>query len=314
MRAVALVTLVACGSQKDPHPGAGSATVRDASALEVATNLRSVQVPEPVVALPKHVAFHVLDRGRGEHQALRYRRSPGSRTYLTRTHLTSRELTAGTWGATITLPPITNPFAIITPPTGALTLRAERGATDESSPRARQYLASWNILVDHAITLELDERGQLGAVRFAGPPPTPTAVDELTQRLFAMTVPLPEEPVGDGARWRVITVLRQPPAIVKQTATYTLIARHPRWKIDVHIQRIAEPQPLHDPTLPAGVAAELVGGVRELRGTVEVDPAQPLPTGELAVSSTLHLRFATRGSAQDEQIFEDTGTIELRAR
>lgn len=192
----------------------------------------------------------------------------------------------------------------------ALAAEVAGGAT----PITDQYVAGWNAIADRRVSIALDDRGQLGAITFPDDPAAkPSAqTDELAQRLLGTLVPLPEEPIGAGASWRVVTVLRQRPAVVKQTATYKLVKRDAAaWTIEVEVARIGEPQTLIDPAIPADTSIELVTLVRKLRGTIVVDPTLPFGTGELAVESTMHLRVQSKGRGAAEEILEDTGTIRL---
>jgi hypothetical protein len=195
------------------------------------------------------------------------------------------------------------------------------GQAAAASPDANAYLAPWRTLLQgRPITLDLDDRGAVTAIRFDDDSSGATSTqarDELVQRLLALIVPLPAEPVGTGASWRAVTILRQGPAVAKQTAIYTLIARGPaRWKLHVKLQRVGQRQPIVDPGLPPATAAELVALFRALEGDVEVDPALPLIAGgALTVESRLHARLQPPASAGQprpaivEQMFEDTGKV-----
>jgi len=162
-----------------------------------------------------------------------------------------------------------------------------------------------------------DVRGGFSAIRFNDDPTnarSARAKDELAQRLLSLIVPVPVEPVGTGASWRVVTILRQGPAYAKQTATYTLTSRTAgAWKVHAQLQRVGEEQRISDPSLPPGTTADLLAMFRNVEGDIEIDPAQPLVTGgSLAIESRLHVKLQAPGqtAAQAlEQIFEDTGTV-----
>jgi hypothetical protein len=195
------------------------------------------------------------------------------------------------------------------------------GQAAAPSPDADAYLAPWRTLLQgRPIALDLDDRGAVTAIRFDDDPSGATSArarDELVQRLLALIVPLPAEPVGTGASWRVVTILRQGPAVAKQTATYTLIARGPRrWKLHVVLRRVGQRQQIVDPALPRAASAELVAMFRALEGDVEVDPALPLIAGgTLTIESRLHARLQPPAPAGQprpaiiEQMFEDTGKV-----
>jgi hypothetical protein len=133
-----------------------------------------------------------------------------------------------------------------------------------------------------------------------------------------LTVPVPAEPVGLGASWRVVTILRQGAIVAKQTATYTLTGRTAqRWKLHAALQRSAQTQAIVDPPPPPGATVELVALFRVLEGDIEIDPRLPLiASGGLAVESRVHARMqlprppgASQAPPATEQMFEDTGKL-----
>jgi len=322
----ALAALVACkGSPQaadEPAEAKGSAGVAIAppqvAPPQVAPPLvapRSVVLDEPVVELPRQEAFTLLDPGKGARAVLRYALAPGTASYATATDLTARHL-AGARDQPPALPRIRDGFAvtIAADHPDRLTLRGLAGDAARSTPETERYLAPWRALLqDRTATLRFDARGAISAIELEHAPSSTAAADgrgELVQRLLARIVPVPEEPVGDGASWRVVTILRLGPAYAKQTATYTLVARGAAgWKLHLRLVRVAEPQAMDDPTLPAGATVELLGLSRTLDGEVECDPGHPLITrGTLAIESRVHVRLSRKGEPATEQVIEDTGT------
>ncbi|MDX2088349.1 MAG: hypothetical protein SFX73_10890 [Kofleriaceae bacterium] len=293
--------------------GTGAIRYRQPVAVSaVAVERASVRVPRleaPPVALPFRKSFVLLDAGTGPKSSLRYAHR-GTATFLSETHLTSRRLADGTWSAAQPITPIRSGF-VITVGERAPTMRA-RALPGEllgaPTSDATAFLAAWKAIEGRELSLELDRRGLLGKIVFADDPKNQRsreANDEVVQRLLTVFVPVPEEPVGVGATWRVITVLRQAPAVVRQTATYKLLGRGPDgWQIGVEILRFSGPQALDE-------SLELVALVRKLSGTLVVDPGHPLPTGELAFESTLHVRVSDRARGRREEIVEDTGVVRL---
>jgi len=273
--------LVACGTRTperdrhEPTRDKSAATSPVAAAPTPASAPRTVEISEPPIALPRELAFELLEPGKGARAPLRYAFEAGTLRFVTRTELTSRELVDGTWREPATAQPSTSELGVNVERDGRVVMRAANAS-------------------DLAITL--DARGRTPELATHA-----SAAEDVVQRMLATVVPLPEQPVGLGARWRVVTALRQQGAVLKQTATYTLAARDSRWTIAVDVQRLAEPQRV--------MGVELVAIVRRLQGTFELDPTRPFPrTGTLAVTSTVHARTGSR-----ETIVEDTGTIELRA-
>ena len=126
-------------------------------------------------------------------------------------------------------------------------------------------------------------------------------------------VPWPREPIGVGARWRVITLLRIGGAYVKQTATYELTALDgARATIAVALTRLAERQLLALPGLPAGAEAELIGLVREQTGTVTVDLAAPLPlAGRFETTLSSHAQFRAGAAPALDEVADDRAVLTL---
>jgi hypothetical protein len=276
-----------------------------------------IVMDEPVIELPHQESFQLLDRGKGARATLRYAPGAGTSAVMARSALTSRHLDRGAFSRPVALPAIRDGFEVAAAADhpGRLALRAMTGAAAAASPDADAYLAPWRTLLQgRAVTLDIDDRGAISAIKFDDDPAGATSVrarDELVQRLLSLVVPLPDEPVGTGASWRAVTILRQGPAVAKQTAIYTLVARGPaRWKLKVKLQRVGKQQQITDPTLPPGTSSELIAMFRALEGSVEIDPAVPLiAAGSLTVESRLHARLQLPGSAPVEQMFEDTGKI-----
>jgi hypothetical protein len=289
---------------------------------------RVVMMEAPPVELPRQESFQVLDAGKGARAPLRYTFATRTTAVMARSQLTSRQLERGAFGKPVALPAIRDGFEIATAADHPerLTLHALPAKLAARSGDASAYLAPWRTLLQgRRFTVAIDNRGGLTAVRFDDDPSglaSERARDELTQRLLALIVPLPYEPVGTGASWRAVTILRQGPAIAKQTATYTLVSRTAaRWKLKVKLQRVGEQQDIADPTLPPGTSSELVALFRALEGTVEIDPELPLiAAGGLTLESRLHARLQlpqapgqTERPAAVEQMFEDTGKITVVA-
>ncbi|MGN6103530.1 MAG: hypothetical protein ACTHU0_00255 [Kofleriaceae bacterium] len=304
--------------------GSGSASPRPPIQVQKYA-LPATQVMEaPPIALPRQERFRLLDPGQGARTVLRYAPAVETIEYQTETRLVSRALDHGQFGKPVELPAIRDGFAI-TPSSGLIELRAlagESAASKDEAARAaaEQYLASWRArLQNRRATVGLDARGQLGAITFNDDPTGARSApsrDELAQRLLAVIVPLPEDPVGRGARWEVVTVLRQGPAYVRQTATYTLVERGPHsWKLHVELLRVAEEQRVSDPALPPGTVVDLVAMFRRLEGDIEIDPARPLiASGRLTIESRLHANIKPAGQPAVEKFLEDTGEIAFSTR
>jgi hypothetical protein len=316
------------GSGAPPGSAAGQATSSPpvapppAPATTVRAGSNVIAFDEPKIDLPKQESFKLLDAGKGARAVLRYALAEGTTRFIAQATLSSRHLDRGAFTDPIALPMLRDGFAITVAGdrAGKLALLPLAGEAAAPSPDADAYLTPWRTLLQNRrITVAFDARGGFSAITFNDDPTTARsgkARDELVQRLLSLIVPLPVEPVGSGASWRVVTILRQGPAYAKQTATYTLTSRSPgSWKLHARLQRVGEEQRITDPALPAGTTADLLAMFRELEGDVEVEPTQPLIIGgSLAIESRLHVKLQAPGQSAaqaTEQIFEDTGTFAL---
>ncbi|MCH9686953.1 MAG: hypothetical protein K0V04_36295 [Deltaproteobacteria bacterium] len=84
-------------------------------------------------------------------------------------------------------------------------------------------------LTHYRSQIQLDPRGEFvsGEVQFPRdlPAPVHSAMQQMTQSLGQLSVPLPEAAVGPGARWTVVSELSQAGTQVRQTSEYTLVSR-----------------------------------------------------------------------------------------
>lgn len=341
LSAAVLVSLAACGSKDAPSAGPGSGSggsaARPAEAVE-GPRARPLTVgpsqgvlEAPRLDLPKLESLALLSAGTGPKERLRYRLADEPFDHIVETQLSSRELApGGQLGAPVALPAIRDGFGVshFAGQPAELGLRAlpaeiAAGGASAAAPAAQaaeRYVASWRAkLQNRRATIGFTDRGHLGPFRFNDDPTdarSAAAKDELSQRLLALVVPLPEEPVGAGARWEAVAILRQGPLFVKQTALYTLTHRAAgTWQIRVELRRVAEEQTVTDPALPAGASADLLAMSRRLEGELTLDPRRPFPDrGTLSITSSLHLRLRSPGRPPLEQFSEDTGTVAFSTR
>jgi len=333
--ALIVCTLVACnGRNAAPEQGGGPSTTDDAATMPappgphvkvLSPDIRTL--PEPTIALPMTEAFRLLDPGAAPRAKLRYAWDPkANRELVVEAKLESRRLADGVWSAPLAIAPVREGFGVIATPThskdGGASL-AFRGTTAEitgtdagAKARAAEYVAEFKDRIEHRRgTIAVDARGQLGAIAFADSTTTAgkpdRAIDDVTERWLAAAVPLPDEPIGKGAKWRVSIVLRQGAAVVKQIAEYTLVeARADRWIIDEDVRRIGEDQLVSAPGLPQGAIAELIALFRENSGRVEVSPTSPWPiAGSLTTELRVHVKVGVPNEGVHEDITEDTGTL-----
>ena len=268
----------------------------------------TLAVPDPQVrtdsVTPRQDPVVLVDAGSEPRAALRYAIAPESTQHLAlETHAKGRQVVGSKWSELAELPVMKTEYTITAAGNGALTVEAGEGPAE----------GAWALIAGRRFQLIGDDQQRFGGLGFAdGGPIGRASLDEVAQRLLALSVPVPGDPVGIGGTWRVVTLLRQRPALVKQTATYTLLARDAaRWKVGVELVRIAEPQTAEDPGLPTGTSVDVVALVVRISGQLQIAPSRAFPTGELATSSTMHIKIKSAAGVA-EQLFEDQSRIQIR--
>ncbi|WP_156040558.1 hypothetical protein [Chondromyces apiculatus] len=108
----------------------------------------------------------------------------------------------------------------------------------------------------------------------------------LSQSFESMVAPFPNEPVGAGARWQVVTRVNNAGADIVQFATYTLKSRAgDRATLDIKIDQLAASATVAAPGLPPGASARLTSFKSGGGGSSTVDLKNLIP-----VSSTMSLQ------------------------
>jgi hypothetical protein len=113
------------------------------------------------------------------------------------------------------------------------------------------------------------------------------SIDNMKQSMNQMSAPLPEEPVGRGARWQVTMPVETPAVKLTQVATYTLLEiQGDRVKFDFTIKQSALPQEIHTPGAAPGVKVLLESLKSSGKGTVELQMTNLVPTSNMNMTTT----------------------------
>ena len=160
-------------------------------------------------------------------------------------------------------------------------------------------------------SVAIDDRGGLGKVEFIGKQADARTLHAVEQLFIEAVIPLPSEAIGVGATWRQVTLLRRGLHAVKQTATYRLVAANDDLlRVAVAINQLGEPQLVNPADLPPGTGAELIILRWQAAGELDLDLTRPTPSGQLAVTLTVHGRIQTQARLND--VFtESEGTLTL---
>ncbi len=148
----------------------------------------------------------------------------------------------------------------------------DASAGDLSDAEALTLIAELRQLVGLGGTAVMTDRGRLESVDYAVPDgldeDVAATLEQFEGRLGGLAVPLPEEPVGAGARWRASGSTVAAGVTVEETATYEVVAMDANgvtYRFD--LTQSAGEQELHGPTVPAGTEATLRSA--ELTGSGE---------------------------------------------
>jgi hypothetical protein len=132
----------------------------------------------------------------------------------------------------------------------------------------------------------------------------------MEQQMRQLSFPLPEEPVGKGAMWKVSTELDAEGVTLTQDAIYWLVDLEGQvGELEVTLTQNAPPQKVTDPTLPAGTTAELTSMVSEGTGTMQLDLTRIVPTSSLRMSTTMELELRAQGQRGTQTMTMDLEVI-----
>ena len=111
--------------------------------------------------------------------------------------------------------------------------------------------------------------------------PARQALEQIGQSLRNVTVPLPVEPVGPGARWQVDAVLSLGVRLVERTTMTLASATRTSIHIESSTERSAPPQNLDlYRNLPPGLVMRLESMKTEGRGSIKADLRRVVPTSQ----------------------------------
>jgi hypothetical protein len=124
--------------------------------------------------------------------------------------------------------------------------------------------------------------------------------DNLEQSLQQLSVPLPAEPVGEGAQWRVVGQVRSGALSLSQTALYTLASIDgDELELIATLEQSATPQRIEVPGMPAGAA---VATLESLEGkgdsTIRLDLRRVVPRSTLGMDIDMTIGIAAQGQTQ----------------
>ncbi len=138
-------------------------------------------------------------------------------------------------------------------------------------------------------------------------------LESMNQSLQQLSSPVPEEPVGVGAKWQVVLTPRLGGFTQTVTTVYTLIALTPdSATIDVAMSQTASEQPLESASLPPGAKATIKTVKGSGTGSLEIAFSRITPTASAMTTKTdVSMTFGSEGQVSE---MKQTVTNELTVR
>jgi len=175
---------------------------------------------------------------------------------------------------------------------------------DTPAPMVTQMRTALNDIKGMNGNAEVTPRGITKAAEMKMPantnPQLASMMDNFKQQMSQMSVPLPEEPVGEGAAWTVTTQLTTGGMLVTNQYKYTLTKLDGNIiEMKVALVQSAEPQELKNPALPAGTVLRLQEFKSGGSGTVRMDLSKMVPTSEITSETTMKIEVEAGGQKQN---------------
>jgi hypothetical protein len=304
-----LAALSACEQKAEPAP---------APAASLAAAVPADQ------GLPE---VRLLEAGSAPRRALRYRFERQERAVMEMVMAMGMKMTVGAAGPQdVALPPILMRMSIQPEPAradGSLRYafrldktEAQGGGLDPNvleamrAELARTEGLAGEVLVDaRGFTLEADMRVPPGAGQ-----QVKDMVEKMRQQLRQMSCPLPEEPVGQGARWEVRTHVQADLFRVEQRAVYQLRSQDgERIELGVELIQSAPRQAVQLPQAPQA-RAELLGLESKGSGSMRVDLGSLVPDSRVTSQTRMKMQVAMGDQAPQEIVTDLTLELTIQPR
>jgi hypothetical protein len=125
----------------------------------------------------------------------------------------------------------------------------------------------------------------------------------LSTSLDSVTIPLPEEAVGAGARWESRQTIQSNGFQVYQKTLWELVAVEGKSvKLKTTVEQMAPPQPMNSPSMPAGADVSLSKFTGGGGGTVTLHLDGLVPTSELNSTTNMTMSVNAGGSSQQMSV------------
>lgn len=165
----------------------------------------------------------------------------------------------------------------------------------------------------------LDRRGFQHGASLSMPDDVPAKIRQLlaeTERqIQQMSPPLPEQPVGVGARWRVESQIVKLGVRIDRVASYQLVARTgDTATVEVTIAQSAAPQTVALPGIPGGATAQVTSLSSTGTGKLEIALTRAMPKrGTLRTQTEMAMTIAA-ASHRQAMTMKTTSSSEVASR
>lgn len=191
------------------------------------------------------------------------------------------------------------------------------GTSGFTPEQQKQILAVIGTVKGFQGTVVVTSRGVTKSVTYKTPPGmSPQAkqlIGNLSNQMKQLSTPFPVEPVGVGARWRVVIPIQGPPITLASQLEFQLVARGaagPRLK--VKISGWAPPQAMQLPELQ-GMSARLKSLSVTGSGEMELSLSRPASTATLTAKQSMESVFDVAGQPQSMKMNMDM-KVGIRSR
>jgi hypothetical protein len=152
---------------------------------------------------------------------------------------------------------------------------------------------------------EMTNRGFVKSMTFDTPPGmSPMAkqqIESMRNSMHQMVSPLPEEPVGAGAQWKVDQRIVSGGMILQQTTTMTVKSMSgDNLELAAELSQTADPQDVSLPGVPPGTVAHLNSFTGKGEGTMRINLRSPTaPQADITSTSDVAMTITAGGQTND---------------
>lgn len=200
-----------------------------------------------------------------------------------------------------------------------ISVESNGGAQDQIAAALRPQLGA---LEGIGMNYFVDEKGRIHDVKVTMPPSLPPMAGQMmsgmTQSIESMTSPLPNESIGIGAKWEVLSRIVANGADLLQVSTLTLDKRDGKvLSLDAVVRQYAAKDKVNPPGMPPGATARLLSYNCLGGGKPVFDMSDVAPTGgsmSINSSMTIELTMDVDGKPENQTTSVDTKMTALYSR